>query len=245
MRSCACQIGECVLCGAESYSGLSSEQVCHMRDLLVRKRCAPRTVLFRQGEAGDLLFLLRRGLVKLTNSLPDGREQILGLRMSGQLLGFETLSEHRRPYTAETLTEAELCGIQPRNMLRVLEHNPESALRLIGEMNRELESARELIRDLGLKSASERVASFLLSLAQDLNPHDKLIALPLSRQEIAGLLGLTIETVSRAITRFARNGLIQVLRGRIRIVDLGGLQAQSGALVPRLLKARILGVLEN
>jgi len=234
MRTCACEIDDCVLCGAEFYSGLTAEQVCQIRELLIKKTCQPRTVLFREGEADDMLFVLRRGLVKLTCSLPDGREQILGLRVVGDLLGFEALRDHRQPYTAETLTEVDLCGMRPRDMLRVLERNPESALRVIDGLNQELQRAQALIRDLGLKSAAERVASFLLSLAHTHDPRENLLTIPLSRQEIAGLLGLTVETVSRNITRLARKGLIQVLRGRIRIVDLPGLQAQTGAAAPGL-----------
>lgn len=117
---CACEIGDCVLCGAEFYSGLTADQVCQLRGLPVKKTCGPRTVLFRQGEPDNLLLLLRRGLVKLTHSLPDGREQILGLRMAGRLLGFEALQDRRRPYTAEALTDVELCGIRSRDMLRAL-----------------------------------------------------------------------------------------------------------------------------
>lgn len=245
MRNCACEIGECALCGAEFYSGLTAEQVCQIRELLVKKTCKPHTVLFRQGEPDSLLFTLRRGLVKLTYSLPDGREQILGLRVAGQLLGFEALSDHRHPYTAETLTETELCGIRPQDMLRVLEQNPGSALRIIDDLNQELQRAQALIRDLGLKSAPERLASFLLSLRKHHDLRDKLLVVPLSRREIAELLGLTIETVSRNITRFARKGLIQVLRGHIRIVDLAGLQAQTGSADARVLTSRELGALEN
>lgn len=245
MQNCACEVDECALCGAEFYSALTAEQVCQIRELLVKKTCKPRTVLFRQGESDSLLFMLRRGLVKLTYSLPDGREQILGLRVAGQLLGFGALRDHAHPYTAETLTDVDLCGIRHQDMLRVLERNPESALRVIDSLNQELQRAQALIRDLGLKSAPERLASFLLSLRQHPDPRENLLAVPLSRREIAELLGLTIETVSRNITRFARKGLIQVLRGHIRIVDLAGLQVQTGAMDVRIVARRELGALKH
>lgn len=228
MRNCACEVGDCILCGAEFYSGLTAEQVCQIRELLIKKTCKPHTVLFRERDPDELLFVLRRGLVKLTCSLPDGREQILGLRVAGQLLGFEALRDHRHPHTAETLTDVELCSIRPRDMLHVLERNPESAMRVIDGLNHELQRAQALIRDLGLKSASERVASFLLSLGHAHESREDVLTVPLSRLEIAELLGLTIETVSRNITRLAREGLIQVGRGSIRIVDPAGLEARTG-----------------
>ena len=69
MQNCACEVDECALCGAEFYSALTAEQVCQIRELLVKKTCKPRTVLFRQGESDSLLFMLRRGLVSEGHAL--------------------------------------------------------------------------------------------------------------------------------------------------------------------------------
>ena len=85
----------------------------------------------------------------------------------------------------------------------------------------------------------------MLSLRQHSDPRENLLVVPLSRREISELLGLTIETVSRNITRFARKGLIQVLRGHIRIVDLAGLQVQTGAADVRIMAPPRLGALKN
>jgi len=102
------------------------------------------------------------------------------------------------------------------------------SLGVIQRLNQELEQAQALIRDLGLKSAPEKVASFILSLVPEHQVCSEQIPLPLSRQEMAELLGLTVETTSRVITRFRRSGVIQTSRGYMRILDYARLQSLAG-----------------
>jgi len=130
MRDCACETGDCVLCGAEFYSGLTPPG-----------RCA--------------------SFASCWSRKPAARARHCGTK--------------RHPYTAETLTDVELCGIRSRRMLRVLERNPDSALRVIGGFHRGLQQVQALIRVLGLKSAAERVASFLLSLGHAREPRKNLL----------------------------------------------------------------------
>ena len=217
--SCPCQIDECVLCEAKLFFGLSSAQVCEIRGMLAKQGYRIHEVLFRGGDPCNHLFVLRTGQVKLTTSLADGREQILGIRVAGQLLGFETLDDKVYPYTATALTPVDTCKITHQDMLRVMEQNSIVSLRVIRRLNEELEQAQGLIRDLGLKTAHERVASFIMSLIPNYDtPTDQLL-LVMSRQEIASLLGLTVETVSRVITEFKNQGVIEAPRGEIRILD--------------------------
>jgi CRP/FNR family transcriptional regulator len=188
----------------------------------------PYEALFREADPGTHLFALRTGQVKLTSSLADGREQIIRVAVAGQLVGFETLSDQAYPYTATTLTRVTACRITHKDMLCVLEAHPTVSLRVIHKLNQELERAQVMIRDLGLKRAIEKVASFILSLVppRGLTPTELL--LPLSRQEIAEMLGLTEETVSRTMAEFKRDGLILAPRGRIRILDQAQLQKLAG-----------------
>jgi CRP/FNR family transcriptional regulator len=228
MYSCACQIGECILCEANLLSGLTREQVCQIRGLLSKQAYPPRAMLFRVGEPSRHLFVLRSGQVKLATCLSDGREQILGVRVPGQMLGIGSLSEHKHPYSAEALTPVEVCRIEHKDMLAVLEQNPTVSLGIIQRLNQELQQSQALIRDLGLKSAPEKVASFLLSLTPGQQVDSEPVPLPLSRREMAELLGLTVETTSRVITRFRRDGVIQASRGHMRILDYARLQSLAG-----------------
>lgn len=228
MYTCPCEIQECVFCEAQLYSGLSAEQICQIRGMLDKCTYQPDHILFRETDPATYLFALRVGQVKLTSSLVDGREQIIRLAVAGQLVGFETFSDQAYPYTATTLTPVTACRITHKDMLCVLEAIPSVSLRVIHKLNRELERAQVMIRDLGLKNAIEKVASFILSLVPQRGPVPAELLLPLSRREIAELLGLTEETVSRTMADFKRDGLILAPRGRIRILDPARLQKLAG-----------------
>jgi CRP/FNR family transcriptional regulator len=225
--SCQCQVRQCLLCEAKLYRGLTPEQVCGIRGLLVQDEYQPHEVLFREGDPSTYLLVLRQGLLKLTSLGRDGREQIIGLAAPRRLLGLQSLHSKSYCFTAETLSPVSVCKLRRDDMLLVLEQNPTVSLQLIDLLNRELTEAQALIRVLGQKTAEERVAWFLLTLANaDAEPFE-MNPLWLSRQEIAELLGLTIETVSRLISEFRRAGLIDTPRGGVRILDLPHLQVRA------------------
>ncbi len=93
---CQCQTGECLLCEARLYGGLTPEQACDVRGLLTRHEYKPREVLFHEGDPSTHLFVLRQGRLKLTTLSVNGREQIIGLAAPGRLLGFQSI--HSKTY---------------------------------------------------------------------------------------------------------------------------------------------------
>ena len=229
MFTCPCQIEECVLCEASLlFSGCAPAQVCEIRGMLSRQRYASGETLFREGASSTQLMVLRTGQLKLTTALPDGREQVLGLRVAGQLVGFETVSDATYPCTAMALTPVEACSIAHKDMLRVLKENPSVALRVIQRFHDELAQAQALIRNLGVKTAHEQVASFILSLVPAGADLAESFPLVLSRLDIAELLGLREETVSRVFAEFRRQGLIDAPRGEIRLLDVDRLRRLAG-----------------
>ena len=229
MATCACEINACVLCESRLYPGLSKEQVCQIRERLIREMYEPHEVLFREGGEAAFLFSLRSGQVKLTTSMPDGRQQILRIAVAGQLLGIETFKGQRYPFTAEAITDVVACKISHRDLRQILEVNPAVSLRVIESLSQELDQAESLIRDLGLKTSPEKVSSFLLSLIPQRGDPDAELPLRLSRREIAEMLGLTEETVSRVMADFARKKIIGSGKGYIRILDRKWLEEITGA----------------
>ena len=223
--TCVCNHDDCILCEGQVFNGLASDQVCQVRGLIAPAVFPARAMLFRECTPAERFFILKAGCVKLTTALSDGREQVLRLALPGQTFGFESLNDRAYPYSAIALTEASVCAVRHRDMLRILEQNPGVSLRMIRMLNGELELSRALIRDLGLKSSTERVASFLLSLAPLQRDPAGDLALPLTRKEISEMLGLTVETVSRAMTGLQRVGIIRTARGRFHILDAGRLRA--------------------
>ena len=223
--TCVCNHDDCILCEGQVFNGLASDQVCQVHGLIAPAVFPARAMLIHEHMPAERFFILKSGCVKLTTALSDGREQVLRLALPGQTFGFESLNDRAYPYSAIALTEASVCAVRHRDMMRVLEQNPGVSLRMIRMLNGELELSRALIRDLGLKSSTERVASFLLSLTPLQRDPAGDLALPLTRKEISEMLGLTVETVSRAISRFQRAGIIRTARGRFHILDAGRLRA--------------------
>jgi CRP-like cAMP-binding protein len=228
MASCACEVNACVLCENRLYTGLSPEQVCHIRERLIREMYEPHEVLFREGDEAAFLLSVRSGQIKLTTSMADGRQQILRIAVAGQLLGIETFKGQRYPFTAETLTDVIACKISHSDLRQILEMNPTVSLRLIESLSQQLDQAESLIRDLGLKTSLEKVSGFLLSLIPQRGKPDAELPLRLSRREIAEMLGLTEETVSRIMADFARKKIIDSGKGFIRILDRKWLGETAG-----------------
>lgn len=222
---CICNRDDCILCEGRIFNGLASDQVCQVRGLIAPISYSARAMLFHERASADLLFILKTGCVKLTTAMADGREQILRLALPGQMFGFESLHDRCYPYSACALTPVSVCAVRHRDMMQILEKDPGVSIKMIRMLNGELERSRTLIRDLGLKSSTERIASFILSLAPLRHGHAGDVALPLTRKEVSEILGLTVETVSRAMAWFQRAGLVRTARGSVRVLDAEKLRA--------------------
>jgi CRP/FNR family nitrogen fixation transcriptional regulator len=166
-----------------------------MRRLGQRTRYAKDQEIFAQEEDADLVYMVVSGAVRTTRLLSDGRRQIGGFYYAGDLIGLETGPAHR--YSAEALVDSEVL-VARRSALAALAGDGVLDRALLATTRRELDRAQEHILVLGRKTASEKVAGFLKDLAQ--RGGGERVALPMSRQDMADYLGLTIETVSRMLT---------------------------------------------
>ncbi|MFB2549929.1 Crp/Fnr family transcriptional regulator [Ensifer soli] len=173
------------------------------------------------------------GVVKLTKSLPDGREQIVGLQFAPDFLGRPFQAESA--ITAQAATGVVLCSFPKRTIDRLIRESPELEHRLHAQTLRELDEARSWMLTLGRKTALEKVASYLLLIASYIDPEAGAASgatsfdLPMSRLEIADFLGLTIETVSRQLTKLKVEGVIGIAQNRHITVDsIDRLRQRSG-----------------
>lgn len=173
-----------------------------------------------------------RGVVKLTKGLEDGRQQVVGLQFAPDLLG--RLFGQESNVTAEAASDVELCVVPRATLERMIAETPALGPRLLQQTLRELDEARDWMVTLGRKSAAEKVASFLLLIALHGDPdraegRSLSFDLPLTRGDIADFLGLTIETVSRQLTRLKADGVIRIegLRA-VEVPDLERLRHRAG-----------------
>ena len=209
--------------------GLSLEELERLDDLIsTRRRIKRGDYLYRVGDSFDAIYAIRSGFFKTDVLLEDGREQVTGFQMGGELLGLDGISTEHHTCNAIALEDSEICAIPFARL--------ESLSREIHTLQRHFHKvmSREIVRDhgvmmlLGTLRAEERLAAFLLNLSQRFTArgfsHTEFY-LRMTREEIGSYLGLKLETVSRAFSRFQEEGHIAVQQKHVRILNVDGLKA--------------------
>lgn len=217
-----CTNSECPFYELHNEDGPFSELDlnCLVTDAVKQVNFESGDVLFAQGQSSSSLFSLSAGVVKITSISSDGREQIVGLSSPGKLLvGLQSIDQDCHEYTAVAATDGSACKIGHRALLTALQDQPEIALRLITALNAQLAHSRSLMEVMGHKTAAAKIASFILLLAPNVEIDDARFMLPFSRNDLAGLLGLSEETVCRQMAHMKRRGVIYAPRGKMRIQD--------------------------
>ncbi len=191
-----------------------------------RRRVKRGEALFAAGDEFKAIYAVRSGFFKTSLVDGEGREQVTGFFMGGELLGMDGIGTGRCSNAAISLEDSEVC-VLPYALI-------EETARQVPALQRQLHAvlAREIVRDhgvmmlLGSMRAEERLATFLLNLskrftARGYSPSD--FHLRMTREEIGSYLGLKLETVSRLFSRFNDDGLIEVQQKHVRILDIAGL----------------------
>ena len=220
----------CPVLKTSLFSSLSSEEVSRLGCVFRPARYRKNQILFFEGGVAQHLFALHTGLVKLVQSLENGKERITGVLFPGEWFGLEALAQPTYPLTAVTLRESEICAASREEVITFLHSNPEIALGMVRFLVAEVGRVRTQVTDMSFKDARMKVATFLLSLvASDPTPKNgrAMLTLPLSRQEISEVLELSPETVSRTLTAFRREQLIAARGRHLTIENLEGLQSAA------------------
>ncbi|MCM2292880.1 Crp/Fnr family transcriptional regulator [Allorhizobium sp. BGMRC 0089] len=196
-------------------STLTTHQLIELNRHSNRRKIESGEEVIGQGEEIESYSNILNGVVKLSKMMADGRQQIVGLQFAPDFMGRPFLKESS--LTAEAATDAEIC-LFPRAVIdRIVNDAPDFEHKLHQQSLKELDEAREWMLTLGRKTAQEKVASFLYLIAthiDPLTPFRKTFDLPLSRADIADFLGLTIETVSRQMTKLRKEGIIVIENNR-------------------------------
>ncbi|GLS32274.1 CRP/FNR family transcriptional regulator, anaerobic regulatory protein [Mesorhizobium albiziae] len=225
----ACEARHHGVCGA-----LDPNKLVALAKTSSRRQVDAGTELIGDAEAIHSYANVLSGVVKLTKTLSDGRQQIVGLQFAPDFFG--------RPFRAESAINAEaatrvsLCSFPKAALERIMKESPGLQGRLLGQTLKDLDAAREWMVTLGRKTAAEKIASFLLLIARNIDrvsdPNMRTAAfdLPLTRNDIADFLGLTIETVSRQLTKLRADGVIRIENNRhVVVVDISRLEARAGS----------------
>ncbi len=193
-----------------------------------RRRIRRGAALYSSGEKFNALYAIRSGFFKTRVTTPDGREQVTGFQMAGEIMGLDGIVANQHTCDALALEDAEVCEM-PYDRIESLSHEvPALQTHVHKIMSREIVREHGVMLLLGSMRAEERVASFLLNLLQRLHARgfsEAALVLRMTREEIGSYLGLTLETVSRTFSKFAEDGIIEVKHRQVRILDSQALRA--------------------
>lgn len=213
----ACESRHKGICGS-----LNPDQLLHLSRHTTKHVYRSQAELITVGEDVHTYSNILSGVVKLTKLMADGRQQIVGLQFAPDFLG--RIFSNQSSYSAEAATDVRVCSF-PKSVIEELARSAPNMEHALHEQTlKELDEARDWMLTLGRKTASEKVASFLHLIASNIDPEmiDESpvirFELPLKRLEIADFLGLTIETVSRQITKLRKAGIIELENNRTVIV---------------------------
>ena len=208
--------------------GLTPENLDRLDTLVATRRTVPRgEMLFRAGDEFLSLYAVRTGFFKTCVSSEDGRDQVTGFQMAGELLGLDGISTDNHTCDAVALEDSQVCVI-PYSQL-------EGLSREFSELQHQFHKimSREIVRDhgvmllLGSMRAEERLAAFLLNLVQRLHARgfsQSEFVLRMTREEIGSYLGMKLETVSRTFSKFVEDGIIDVKQRYVHIKNVDGLR---------------------
>jgi len=203
-----------------------------LEEIVKRKRPLKRgDYLYRAGSPLQSLFAVRTGFLKSSVLHDDGREQVAGFHMMGELLGMDAIGSGKHLCDAIALERSDLCEIPFDQLERLSRDIPALQQHFHRIMSREIARDYGVMLLLGSMRAEERLAAFLLNLSQRLATRGyspTRFNLRMTRDEIGSYLGLKLETISRAFSHFQSEGMISVRNKSIEIIDADRLRALVG-----------------
>jgi CRP/FNR family transcriptional regulator len=192
-----------------------------------RRKVARGDNLFRQGDKFNALYAIRTGFFKTRISAEDGRDQVTGFQMAGEIIGLDGIVSDHHTCDAVALEDAEVC-VMPFDRIEELSREITSLQRHVHKiMSREIVRENGVMLLLGSMRAEERLAAFLLNLVQRLHARgfsQSELILRMTREEIGSYLGLKLETVSRTFSKFVEDGVVEVKQRHVRILNADALK---------------------
>jgi CRP-like cAMP-binding protein len=212
------------------FAGMDDREMQSLVERTTMREVERGRVILRPDEQARMVYVIKEGRVKISRYSPEGKEQILALLEPGDVFGELALVRSSEPVQVEAFENTLVCVMQSEDFLALIRRQPEVALQVMKILAERLRAAEEEIADLVFRDVPGRLASLLLRLARaygDAGPAGRRLALRLTHQDIAAMIGSTRETVTAILNRFRDDGLISVDRRHIVIRDQDGLKRLS------------------
>ena len=208
--------------------GLEKAELDRIEEIVaIQRKVKRKETLFRSGERFTSLYAIRTGVFKTQLTTEDGRDQVTGFQMAGEIIGLDGIVNDHHTCDAVALEDAEVC-VMPFDKLEQLSREVTALQNHVHKvMSREIVREHGVMLLLGSMRAEERLAAFLLNMVQRLHARGfsaTELVLRMTREEIGSYLGLKLETVSRTFSKFAEEGIVEVKQRHLRILDTEALK---------------------
>jgi CRP/FNR family transcriptional regulator, dissimilatory nitrate respiration regulator len=221
-----------ILLDIPSFRGLSEDQLKEIARIAVEKNHVKGKIIFSEGDEGNGFYIVAKGRVKVFKVSPEGKEHILHIVGPGETFGQVAVYAGRSfPASSEAIAKSHLLFIPRTAFAELISANPSLAMSMLAVLSLRLREFTVQIENLSLKEVPGRLASYLIYLAGEQKAGDH-ISLPISKGQLASLLGTIPETLSRIFTKMSSQNLIEVSGREIKLLDLTGLDdlAMNGKL---------------
>lgn len=212
--------------------GMSQQDVALLDEFIQERVRVPKGVsLFELGDQADAIYGLRSGAMKTQLQDASGQVQITGFVLPGEIIGMDGMGGNTHVSNAIALEDSEVCLIRVQDIDRISPQLPVLQQQFRRLMGMEINRSHQMVMTLGTLRSEQRVAAFLLNISHRLSVlgySSREFILRMSREEIGNYLGLTLETVSRLLSRFARENLIRIKQREVTILDMDALKALAG-----------------
>ena len=208
------------------FEGLSEEEIEVVSRLIFEKKFGKGETIFFEGDEADGFYIVSSGQIKVFKMNPMGKEHILHIFGPGEPVGeVPVFSKQPFPANAEAIIKSSTLFFPRRDFVALIEKNPSIALNMLAVLSRRLRQFATQIENLSLKEVPARLAGYLLYIAKEQDNGD-VVKLPVSKGQLASLLGTIPETLSRIFARMSDEGLIEVEGRLITILDRDGLMSK-------------------
>jgi CRP-like cAMP-binding protein len=226
---CCSQESSCII-SVPVFNGVNATDLQVLQKVTRSRSFLKGAFIFREGESSETLFIVNEGLIKLTKTSAEGKEQIVRLLFPGDFFGLFSLLRNEKHYmNAEAVGKTVICYIEKRDFLNTMENNADMSYRFLLAVNDKLFEADESVGLLSLMEVEQRLARALVLFHDKMNAKNGTFSLPITKKDLASFIGTTPESVSRKLLTFMSQKLISVDgRRQIQILELDRLKQLAG-----------------
>ncbi len=211
------------------FSQIDDDDAEKIGNLIIERKYKKNKIVFLEGEPAEAVFFVKKGKVKISKNTSDGKEHIIHIMTDGDVFAEACLfGISPYPANAEAIEDSEVYMIKNSDLEKMLESSPKTAIQIIKVMSKRLNLVSSQVENLALRDAFGKTASLIIQLIKDEGKAAEdgvVLKINISRQDMGNMVGLTRETLTRALTRLKNDRAIEIDRDEIKVIDLEKLKS--------------------